>query len=87
MADDDHRLLPVPTPQMREDTLLRVGIDRRKGIIEDEDARLADEGTGYRRSLLLPPRERDAAFADKRLKALGEVAHVVEQFGSKFCAI
>ena len=48
-----------------KDLFLGVSVDGRERIVEDQDPRIAHNGTCDRRPLLLPAGKRDAAFADK----------------------
>src|SRR5258707_13813754 len=68
--------------QLREDFLLCVGINRRQSIIEDQNPWRARHSPGNRRSLLLPARERDAALADHRVKAVREASNVLREPGN-----
>src|SRR4029077_8271319 len=58
--------------QAREDALFGLRVDAGKGIVEDEDARVTDDGAGDGGALLLSTGERDAAFADNRFVFMGE---------------
>src|ERR1700747_939489 len=49
--------------QASENALFGLRIDAGEGSVEDEDARVADDGAGDGRALLLSAGERDAAFA------------------------
>src|ERR1700720_1042477 len=55
-----------------EDALFSLCIDAGKGVVEDEDARVADDGAGDGGALLLSAREGDAALADNRFVLVGE---------------
>lgn len=56
-----------------EDALFGVGVDAGEGVVEDEDARVADDGAGDGGALLLAAGEGDAALADHGVEALGEL--------------
>ena len=47
-----------------ENLLFRIGVDARQGIVQDENARIAQDGPGDRSALLLSAGECHAAFAD-----------------------
>src|SRR5947207_5163639 len=77
VRDDEARALAHHAAQLRENFLLGVGVDGRESVVEYENPRLAEDGARNRRALLLPAGERDAALADERVEAFGELAHVV----------
>jgi len=58
---------------------LGVGIHRREGVVEDEDARILGHGARDGGTLLLPPGEGDAALADHRVVPRREVLDVLVQ--------
>lgn len=58
--------------QSGADPRLGLDVDARGGIVEDEDARVHDEGAGDRQALALTAREREVAFADHRVVAVGQ---------------
>ena len=58
--------------------LFGVGVDGGEGVVEDEDAGIADDGAGDGGALLLAAGECDAALADHGVEALGEL----EDFGA-----
>src|SRR5204863_10211901 len=67
MRDDQRRPLCTDIAQIVEDLFFRVGVDRRKGIVEDQNSRITHDGTRYCRPLFLSARKRNAALADKLL--------------------
>ena len=56
-----------------EDAFFGVSIDAGERVVEDEDARVADDGAGDGGALLLAAGESDAALADHGVEALGEL--------------
>ena len=54
------------------DLELRLHVDARGGVVEDEDARVHDQRPRDGDALALAAAEREAAFADDRVVALGE---------------
>ena len=54
------------------DEPLRLGVERRGRLVEDEDRRVSEDGARNRHPLLLAAREAVAALADNRLVAIGE---------------
>jgi hypothetical protein len=73
---DDQR---GPTPhQLAEggvDLLLGLGVDRRGGVVQDEDAGIGEQGPGERHPLALPARQAEAALPHDRVVAIGQVGH------------
>ena len=62
--------------QAGEDALLRLRVDAGEGIVEDENARVADYGAGDSGALLLSAGKRDAALTDNRVVFVGEAFDV-----------
>ena len=52
------------------DQHLGAGVDRRRGFVEDEDARIGQDRAGDRHALALPARQLHAALADDRVVAV-----------------
>src|SRR6266851_5180331 len=67
--------------QAAEDAFFGLGVHGGKGIVEDQDARIADDGAGNGGALLLSPGESDAALADHGFVGLAEVLDVAVQAG------
>ena len=63
--------------QCEPDARLGRRVDRRGGVVEDQDARVGDERTGDRDALALPARQRQAALADHGVVAVRERADEV----------
>src|SRR5262249_14955298 len=57
---------------MIEDFVLGLRIYAGEGVIENQDARIANDGPRNRGALLLAARKSDTTFADHRLVALGK---------------
>src|SRR3954447_23676956 len=72
VGDDDRR--PVLRGRLRPERDLRLGrrVGRRRRGVEDQDARLEEEGARDRDPLALPAGERDAALADHGVVAIRE---------------
>ena len=62
----------ITSAQAREDALFGLRVDGGKGIVEDEDARIANDRAGDGAALFLSAGERDAAFADDGVVFVGE---------------
>src|SRR6202451_4548537 len=73
--------------QVVEDFIFRVSIDAGERIVEDEDSWVANQGAGDGGALLLPARERDAAFPHQRLIALGKSFNVGCNVGGFGCVM
>ena len=71
VGNKDGRATAHDLAQAGEDALFGIGVHARQRIVEDQDARVADDGAGDGGALLLPAGEGDAAFADQSLKAAG----------------
>src|SRR5262245_59733394 len=56
-----------------------MGIDCGQGVVEDENLRIDHEGTCDGDTLFLTTRERDAALANGRVKALRKLREVLVQ--------
>ena len=59
--------------------LLRMRIDVRQGVVQDDDRRRLEQRACQGGALLLPARQRDAALAQNRLEAVSELSEVVGQ--------
>ena len=55
---------PASAPQRVADQELGLGVDARRRLVEDEDARVERQRAGKRQQLLLADRERRAALGD-----------------------
>ncbi len=63
------------------DQILGLHIHAGGGVVEDQDARVEQEGAGDGDALLLAAGERDAALADPGVVAVGEAADEVVERG------
>ena len=61
--------------------VLALGVERARGLVEDEDARILQDGARDGDALLLPAGELHAALADERRVALGEARDEVVGVG------
>jgi hypothetical protein len=64
-----------------QDALLGLRVDAREGIVEDEDAGVADDGAGNGGALLLSAGEGDAALPDYRVVFVGEAFYIGIEVG------
>ena len=67
--------------EAREDALFGLRVDGGKGIVEDQDARIANDGAGDGAALFLSAGESDAAFADDGVVFVGEGFDVGVEIG------
>jgi len=82
MGDDDDRSLRHQVSKSFLDQHLRLGIEMRGGFVEDQDGRVAEDGSGYRQTLALASTEFDAALADTGFIAFG---HAGDEFVGDRC--
>ena len=60
-------------PQVALDDLLALGVERRGRLVEDQDARIADQRAGDGDALALAAREVGAALVDDRVVAVRQL--------------
>lgn len=72
VGDDDHgpRLLGLLEHAL--DELLGLGVEGRRGLVEQQQARVADQGPRDRQALLLPARQEHAPEADLGVVPVGQ---------------
>src|SRR5260370_9785205 len=68
--------------QAAKDAFLGLGVHGGKGIIEDQNARVAGDSAGDGGALLLSAGESDATFADHGVVGFAEVLHVAVEAGN-----
>ena len=73
MGDDDRRPAAHHLAQAGTNPRLRGRVHRRRGVIENEDARVDEERAGDGDALPLSPGQRDSALTDHGLVAVGQV--------------
>ena len=56
------------------DLLLGRGVDRRRGVVEDQDPGVGDDGPGQGDALALPAGQREPPLADHGVVAVGQGA-------------
>ena len=79
---DEEGGLPCPAGlQVVQNDLLRPGIHRRDGVVQNEDGRILQQGARNGDALLLPAGNGDATFAEDGLVAVLEVHDVVPHIG------
>ena len=81
VGDEDGGTSAHDGAEMVEDPVFGVGVDARKRIVENQDARAAQNGAGDGGALLLASGECDAALADGGVVAFGEGFDVVSDVG------
>ncbi len=72
VCDDNHRGRARPLPQTSQDGRLDPRIDAGCRVVENEQARLADQRPGQGDPLALPAGQRGSAFADLRVETGGQ---------------
>src|SRR5215831_15865460 len=82
MGDGDDRAPPHQPVELLLDRRLDLRIERRGGLVEDQDRRVFEDYPRERDALTLPARQFDAALADMRIKAapLVEVFEALDEF-------
>ena len=70
VGDDERGPAPQQAPQRRLDQALGLGVDAARRLVQDQDARIGQQGAGEGEQLPLPDREADAALLDLGLVAV-----------------
>ena len=73
VGDDDRGDVAIVRAQRIEDEGFRAGIDGRRRVVEDEDARAGQQRAGKGDALALAAGQRVAAFADGGVPAIGKL--------------
>ena len=73
VSDNDGRATLADAAHVVLDDPLALVVERACRFVEDQDARVGDESTGYRDPLPLPARQATAAFADQGVVAFGKL--------------
>jgi len=73
VRQDQRRAAPRETIDRLLDHRLVLGVDRGQCLVEDQDRRVAQQGAGDRQPLALAARQIDAALAEDRLIAVGQL--------------
>src|SRR5580704_13681516 len=77
VGDEDARAAGDHAGESEADAMFGVGVDRTRGLVEDEEFGRVGEGAGEADELLLAGGEGGATLADGLLEALGEGADEV----------
>src|SRR5260370_31486437 len=85
VRDQNRRAAFHDSAQSGEDALFGLRVHGGKGIVEDQNSRIADDGARNRGALLLSAGESDAALADHGLVGLAEVLDVAVRTGNFGC--
>ena len=85
MRDGDRRAPLLEPRQRRLDEPLADGVERGRGLVEDEDPRVLEEHARDRHALLLAARELVAALPHHGLVPLGQLADPIVD-GSRLAA-
>src|ERR1035438_3479092 len=81
VGDEDGGSSAHDFAEMVQDFVFGVGVYAGEGVVEDQNARAAQEGAGDGGALLLASGEGDAALADRRVVAFGKTLDVVRDVG------
>ena len=73
MGDEHRGAVGHDLAQRGVDLLLGARVDRRRGVVEHEDARVGEHRTGEGDALALTAGEREPAFADHGVVAVGQL--------------
>ncbi len=73
VGDEDRRPADHQPAQGRVDLLFDPAVDRRGGVVEQQDPRVGEERPGERDPLALAAREQQAPFADDGVVAVGQL--------------
>ena len=80
LRDDDPRPACRQVVECLEDQLLRAGVQSRRGLVEDQDRRVAQDGAGDGYPLALAPGQARSTFAHHGVEAVWEpAAELVDQ--------
>src|SRR5258708_6795779 len=82
VGDENRGAALHDSAQAVEDALFGLRVHGRQGIVEDQNSRIADDGTGDGGPLLLPSGEGDAALANHGVVGLAEVLDVTVKAGN-----
>ena len=77
MGDEDHEAILHRAPQLLEEACLRILIQCRGGLVQQQDTPRTQQRSGDGDTLRLALREPYATLADQRIQPLGEAAHEV----------
>ena len=75
VGDDHQGRVVLRVPEGRKDALLDLGVDGRRGVVEDQQPRPADQGAGQRDPLSLPAGEGGAPLAEPGVEPPRERGH------------
>src|SRR5687767_5502998 len=79
MRHDQTRAITHHAAKLPENSLFRVRINRRQRVVENQNLRLAQHRTCYRRALFLTTGKRDAPLANERFKLVRKSRDVFRQ--------
>src|SRR6266498_4094654 len=84
MRDDEGRTIFHQLVQSRPDRCFRFCIDRRRGVVEDQNAGILEKSAGNGHALFLSTREGHAFLADQSVVTIWEAEDDIMN-GSSFC--
>src|SRR4051794_27537217 len=77
VGDGERRPVLGNTLEFSLDRLLRTRIEGRGRLVEDQDARVFEDGPGYGHPLLFTAGQLEPALSNRRLVALGKAGHEI----------
>ena len=86
-GDDDRRGLREVALEVVEDLAFSAGIEGARRVVEEQHARLADEGAGEGDALSLPAGQADTALTDRRVDPLRQLADELVRLRSGECRL
>jgi hypothetical protein len=87
MGDDEGGAAFHQRAQRLANLCFRLEVDRRCGVVQDQDARILEQRAGNGDALLLPARKRDAALADQRVVAVGSLFRITSWMAAARAAL
>ena len=81
MRDDEHRSAVGDLRHVLLDDALALVVERARRLVENQDARIGDQGAGDGDALALPAGQAAAALADDRVVAFGQFEDEVMRAG------
>ena len=83
VCDDDHQPILGPALQPAHQFVLRLGIERGRGFVQDQDAGIPNQPAGDAQALLLADGERIPRLAEHGVDALRQIADEVHAGGPR----
>ena len=81
MGDEQGRAAPHDPAQGGVDTLLHPGVDRARGVVENQDARVGEDRPGKRDALALASGKAEPPLSDDGVVTAGELLDEIVRLG------